>query len=187
VDVSLLIYNNVTESFEENTVLATNIPNSGSASITLPDTINSGLPLSDYNLHTAIVKVGVNTSTTSLDRSKRSSHISAATRILEKLKVFAKARLISTIKTSITRRLLCELWVRAAPQFTTTNLPPCPCNVSDASKDSRFIEEKYDNEYVNAAASLLRQYVLHPKSRSCYRQANVRQVKHTLLVRLLVI
>lgn len=78
-------------------------------------------------------------------------------------------------KSSIARRLLCEVWVAATPRFPQRSIPPCPCTMNDAEhNDDRFVEERYENKYLNAAAGLLRRYVLHKGSRSCYRQANVR-------------
>lgn len=166
VDISLLVYSNISEVFEETLMLATNLPNSGSASIPLTASLSSSLPHSDYDLHITIVKVGVNASTTNLARSKRSLPI--LSKIWGKLAKFAKVRLLSSLKVAIVSRLLCEAWVAATPRFPTRRIPPCPCNEDDAKDDDRFQPEE--------SPRLVRQF-FHKKSKSCFRQANVRQVK----------
>lgn len=172
VDASLLLYNEQTEKFEETMMLATDLPNSGSASIPLLD--SQSFPTSEYELHAAILKLSVNTSTTVLPVTKRAAHQFTLRRILRWVGKFAKVRFISSIKSSVARRLLCEAWVATTPRVPERSIPPCPCNAKDAADDDRYVEERYDNDYVNAAAGLLRRYVLHKGSRSCYRQANVR-------------
>ena len=172
VDASLLLYNEQTEEFDETLMLATDLPNSGVASIQLPD--SESLPTSTYDVQAAILKLAINTSTTIMPATKRSAHASRLMNYIRRVKKFAKARFVSSSKTSIARRLLCEVWVAATPRFPQRSIPPCPCNTNDAARDDRYVEERYDNRYVNAAAGLLRRYVLHKGSRSCYRQANVR-------------
>ena len=172
VDASLLLYNEETDEFEESMMLATDLPNTGVVSIRLPE--SPIFPTSEYDVHAAILKLSVNTSTTIMPVTKRAAHRSTLRNLLGKVKRFAKARFISMIKTSVARRLLCEVWVAATPRFPQRSIPPCPCNMDDAGDDDRYVEERYDNRYVNAAAGLLRRYALHPGSRTCFRQANVR-------------
>lgn len=161
VDITLSVYNSK-EVFEETIILATDLPNSGSASVLLPDSLNTSLPRAEYDLHVGLVKVGVNTSTTSITRYKRNSGTS---QLLGKLGKFAKLLTISSIKDSIAARLLCEVWVAATPNFPTRDVPPCACNSEDAEGDDRYEEE--------TTPAKVRQF-FHPKSSICYRQANVR-------------
>ena len=161
-------------------VLATDLPNTGHASIRLPE--SEMFPTSTYNVRAAILKLSVNTSTTILPVTKRSAHHFTDMNILRRIQKFAKTRFISSIKSSIARRLLCEVWFTATPRFPQRSIPPCPCNTRDAAEDDRFVEEKFDNEYLNAAAGLLRRYVLHKGSRICYRQANVRYELFTIQI-----
>lgn len=175
VDISLLVYNNIAEMFEETMMLVTDLPNSGSASVLLSESFNSSLPQSDYNLHTTIVKVAVNTSTTSLVRSKRSTSVSTVTKILNKIKQFGKPLMVFAVKYSVVSRILCEAWVAVTPRFPTRSIPPCPCNETSADGDNRFIKDK--------DAGITRRYIFHYKSKSCYRQANVRQVKSIIIMR----
>lgn len=172
IDLSLLLYNEDMDAFEDTMMLATDLPNNGTVSVRLPDA--ETFPTSQYNVRAAILKVSINTSTTVLPVTKRSAHRSALSRFLGWSRRFAKARFISFVKTSIARRLLCEAWVAATPRFPQRSIPPCPCNMNDANSDDRYEEEKYDNKYLNAGVGLLRRHVLHKGSRSCFRQANVR-------------
>lgn len=172
LDASLLLYNDQTDEFEETVVLATDLPNTGYASIKLPD--SEKFPPSTYNVYAAIVKLSVNMSTTTIPSIRRVSHLSGLMNILGIVKKFTKVRFISSITSSIKKRILCEVWFDATPRFPQQRIPPCPCNTMDAVRDDRFVEERYDNEYLNAAAGLLRRYVLHQGSRTCYQQANVR-------------
>lgn len=174
VDLSLLLYNEETDDFEESMMLATNLPNNGVASIELPD--SKSFPTSQDDVRAAILKLSVNTSTTIMPVTKRSAHQSVLSRVLRGARKFAKTRFISTlVKGSIVNRLLCEVWVAATPRFPQRSIPPCPCNMNDAKSDDRYEEEGYDSKgYVKAGAGLLRRYVFHRGSRSCFRQANVR-------------
>ena len=157
VDVSLLTFNSDTEDFEETATLATGLPNSGSASVSLPDSPDVQ---SNYGLRPAIVKVDVNTSTAT-SRSKR--FIPAVL----KLGLYGKLLLTYYVKSSGRKRVLCEGWKLSAAPFPTRAIPPCPCDVTDADSDSRYVEE--------TGTSVLRNF-FHPGSSKCYRQANVRQV-----------
>lgn len=172
VDASLLVYNEETEELEQTMILATDLPNIGFAQVQLPT--SPKFSTSQYNVHTAILQLSVNTSTTIMPVNKRAAHQSRLRRLLQWAKKFTKARVVSTIKSSIARRLLCEGWVAATPRFPRRSIPPCPCTTNDAAGDDRYVKEKYDNKYVDAAAGLLRRYVLHKGSNTCYRQANVR-------------
>ena len=167
VDISLWVYSNVSGAFEKTATLATDLPNSGSASLSLPDSLNSTLPY----LHTMFVKVGVNASTTDLAQFDGSTHVA---NIVQEVGQFGKARLVSQDKTSSQRRLLCEAWASEAQQFPSGSVPPCPCNEDTARGDDRFQKEEYSSGYENATASLLRRYVLYSDSRSCYTQAAVK-------------
>ena len=161
VDISLWIYNGVTEVFEENTILATDMPNSGFASITLLESMASRLPSSDYGLHTATLKVTVNSSTT---RSKRASVGS----ILRNAGKFGKPGVIAAaavLGASVGQRLLCEVWSRNASPFPRRSIPPCPCTTEDAGNDDRF--------EVETSPESSRRF-FHQGSSRCYRQANVR-------------
>ena len=172
VDASLLLYNEETEELEQTMMLATDLPNTGFAQVQLP--ISPTFPTSQYDVHAAILQLSVNTSTTVMPVNKRAAHHSRLRKVLQWAKKFTKARIISTIKSSVARRLLCEVWVAATPRFPQRSIPPCPCTAGDANDDDRYDEEGYDNQYVDAALGVLRRHVLHKGSSTCYRQANVR-------------
>ena len=174
VDASLLVYNEETEELEQIMMLATDLPNTGFAQVQLPT--SPILPTSQYDVHAAILQLSVNTSTTIMPVNKRAAHHSKLRRLLQWAKKFTKARIVSSIKTSIARRLLCELWVAATPRFPQRSIPPCPCTTRDASNDDRYVEERYENKYADAALGFLRRHVLHKGSSTCYRQANVRYI-----------
>lgn len=70
VDISLKKYNISSNSFDESIMLATDLPNSGFATVLFPPSLKSNLAHSNYNLDTAVVAVTVNTSATNLARSK---------------------------------------------------------------------------------------------------------------------
>ena len=175
VDISMWVYNNITEKFEETSILATNLPNSGSASLLLPDSPSSNLPQVDKTLLISFARVGVNISTTEFVRSKRSSF--SLRNILGKLAKFGKIGLVSYIKVQVTSRLLCEAFALLSPPFPTRSIPPCPCNENDAMNDDRFTPDE--------SPAFVRGY-FHPKSKSCFRQANVRYaVKRELYIHII--
>ena len=176
VDISMWVYNNITEEFEETSILATNLPNSGSASLLLPDSPSSILPHVDKTLLISFARVGVNTSTTEFVRSKRSSF--SLRNILGKLAKFGKIGLLSYIKLQVASRLLCEAFALLTPPFPTRSIPPCPCNENDALDDNdRFTPDE--------SPAFVRRY-FHPKSKSCFRQANVRYaVKRELYIHII--
>jgi hypothetical protein len=168
VDISIGTYD-TDGLLQQETMLASDLPNSGSATVPLPEALNSTLTTSENSLLIGIVKVGVNSSTTNLVQVKRFAVSQRFRKILGKVGQFARARAIGSIKSSIARRIACEGWVALAPPVPRRTLPPCPCNDADAVNDGRYQEEKS-----GVAGSLLRRYLFHRGSRSCYRQANVR-------------
>lgn len=170
VDISLWVYSNVSGAFEETAMLATDLPNSGSTSLSLPDSLASSLP----HLHAMFVRVGVNVTTTTRDLAQ-SDGLSRVADILRDVGQYGKTRLVSQAKTSGQRRLLCEAWASEAQQFPSdSSVPPCPCSEESARGDDRFQKEEYSSGYESVTASLLRRYILYSDSRSCYRQATVR-------------
>lgn len=68
IDVSLLLYNEQTEEFEESMMLATDLPNTGIAFVQLPDF--QSFPASEYEVRAAILKLSVNTRTTVMSAVK---------------------------------------------------------------------------------------------------------------------
>ena len=182
VDASLLLYNEETEELEQTMMLATDLPNTGIAQVRLPT--SPSFPASQYDVRAAILQLSVNTSTTVMPVTKRAAHQSKLRRFLQWAKKFTKTRIIvsTVIKTSIALRLLCEVWVAATPRFPRRSIPPCPCTTNDAAGDDRYVEERYENKYANAALGFLRRHVLHKGSRTCYRQANVRYIYIILYV-----
>ena len=172
VDVSLVLYNDKIEKFEEAVVLATNLPNTGFAFIQLPDP--KSLPISSYHIHAALVKLSINISTTAIPEMKRAGSKTLFKNILGRITMFTQVRFVTMFESSIERRLLCESWFTQAPPFPQDSIPPCPCTLRDASMDDRYVLESFDGETVNAVADILRQYAFHKQSRTCYRQSNVR-------------
>ena len=163
VDLSLSVYNSNSQMFEEKLVLATDLPNSGIVTLTLPESISTNLTNSHSDFHVAIVRVGINYSTTTTTKSKQLLH--GLDKFLSKIARYSNLTFISSIKSSITSSLLCEAWTAATPLFPTKSIPPCPCKEFAARNDYRFQLEDYP--------SWLRT-VLHLKSKICFKQANVR-------------
>ena len=168
VDISLLRYKKDDREWEETAVLATDLLNNGRASVRLPNI----QPLDQSrSLDIALIQVTLNASTSVAQSShmKRStSHKSRVLRLLKKLKRFTKARVIGSLKSSIARRLLCEVWHLADRGINERQIPPCPCTKDKANEDSRYEQE------TGAVANTLRKYVFHPGSESCYRQTTAR-------------
>lgn len=172
VDISLWTYNDVAGILEETIMLATDLPNSGFTSISLSDSLASALPSSDYDLHTAMLKVAVNSSTTHVSaRSNRSLDMAKFRKILSDIGQFGNRTLLSLRNNiassleSVKARLSCEAWATTTRQVPIRSIPPCPCTVSDAANDDRF-EIEDSPEFSRS--------FFHPDSSSCYRQANVR-------------
>ena len=168
VDISLLRYKKDEEEWEETAVLATDLLNNGRASVRLPNI----QPLDQSrSLDLALIQVTLNTSTSTAQSSqmKRStSHKARILRLLKKLRRFTKPRVIGSLKSSIARRLLCEVWHLADRGINERQIPPCPCTKHKANEDSRYGEE------TGAVGNILRKYVFHPGSESCYRQTTAR-------------
>ena len=162
VDISLLRYKEDEEEWEETAMLATDLHNNGRASVRLPDIE----PLDESrSLDLTLIQVTLNTSTstTQSPRMKRST-----SRVLRRLRRFSKGLAIGYIKSSVARRLLCEVWHFADRGVDQRQIPPCPCKKSQAGEDSRY-EQK-----TGAVADILREYVFHPGSESCFRQTTAR-------------
>ena len=168
VDISLLRYKEDEEEWEETAVLGTDLLNSGHASVRLPNI----QPLDQSrSLDLALIQVTLNTSTSTIQSSqmKRStSHKARRLRLLKKLRRFTKARVIGSLKSSIARRLLCEVWHVADRGINERQIPPCPCTKDQAKGDSRYERE------TGAVGNILRKYIFHPGSESCYRQTTAR-------------
>ena len=165
VDISLLRYKKDEGEWEETVVLATDLPNNGRASVMLPDI----QPLDrSRSLDLALIQVALNASTSVAQSSHMKRSTSQILRLLKKLRLFTKARVIGSIKSSIARRLLCEVWHLADRGINERQIPPCPCTKDKANEDSRYEQE------TGAVANTLRKYVFHPGSESCYRQTTAR-------------
>ena len=163
VDVSLWAYNEKMKGFEEKITVASNLPNTGNASLTLSDSVNNDLPLVTNDLHLLTTRLGVKVSTVSSSRSKRFIFS-----IVKELKQFTKQTLIILKDiTNLKMRLNCEEWADKSAPFPVRRVPPCPCTTSDAKKDNRYVIED--------SPSWLREF-FHRNSERCYRQANVRYV-----------
>lgn len=167
VDILLRKYNSNNDSLDETVVLATDLPNSGSATVVLPLSLKSNLAHSEYDFHTAVVAIAVNTSTTNFARSKR-AYETTFIFSLATLYAFGKPMTVFLNEEDYVKmRIECEKWVQRTPPFPTRRIPPCPCNDTDAERDDRFVVEDTPDS--------LRLF-FHPHSKRCYRQANVRQV-----------
>ena len=149
------------ERFEERITVASNLPNTGNASLILSDSVNNDLPLLTNNLHLLMARLGVKVSTVTSSRSKSLLFVPGL--ILFTVRNFFILKRI----TNLAMRLNCEEWADKSAPFPVRSVPPCPCTTSDAEKDNRFVLED--------SPSWLREF-FHPNSKSCYRQANVRYV-----------
>ncbi len=161
IDISLWIYNDITDVFEEKVVVATDVPNTGSASVMLTESLSSKLPNSDTSMFVTYPKIGINSST-SLLRTKRFA--SNLLRLVGKVAKFGKILAITRQTAAVTARLLCEDFA-LTPTVPRRRIPPCPCKEQDAGNDDRF-EVETSPEY-------LRKF-FHKGSNICFRQANVR-------------
>lgn len=182
VDISLWTYNKASRAYQQASVLATDVPNSGSTTVVMPQANQESVNTDDDEIEPIVVKVGVNASTTAgtLPRVKRSSVDTA--KVLGTLSKFTKARFLlpgaafAATAVSIYLRVKCEGWKRDNPPDPRVwrNVPPCPCNTTDAERDTRFEKEEFpDNKLKDIGASVARSF-FHSGSKSCYRQANVR-------------
>ena len=164
VDISLLRYKEDEEEWEVTAMLATDLPNNGHTSVRLPDVE----PLDESrSLDLTLIQMTLNTSTSIAkpSRMKRST-----SRVLRTMGRFSKALVIGYLKTSTAGRLLCEVWHLADRGVDERCIPPCPCRKDQAEGDSRYVQE------TGTGADILREYVFHPGSESCYRQTTARQV-----------
>ncbi len=162
VDISLWIYNEMTDRFEEKLQLATDLPNTGSASVLLPESLHTALPKSDKSLFISYPQIRVNTSTSGI-----ANHF----QIWSKIAKYGRLITIAAIKRAVTIRLLCEAFAQTQ-SVPRRSIPPCPCTELDASNDDRF--------EVEGTPDTIRQF-FHKNSKICFRQASVRFVqKHSL-------
>jgi len=125
------------------------------------------LPHADYDMYTAILKVGINASTSYLTRSKR--FLDDLKSSLHNLYGYGKSMLVSAIKdgSHVIRNFLCEKWAAVDSsllgRFPTRNILPCPCNIDDAEGDKdRFSKDKASDE--------MRQH-FHEGAMACYRES----------------
>ena len=163
VDISLLRYKEDEWEWEETAVLATDLPNNGRASVMLPDI----QPLDQSrSLDLALIQVVLNASTSIAQSSSMTKSTPRLSGLLRKLRHFTKAKAIGSTKSSIALRLLCEVWHYAdwGINVNVWGIPPCPCTKDQANQDSRYVQE------TDSGGDILRGYVFHPGSESCYRQ-----------------
>ena len=167
VDISLLRYKEDEGEWEETAVLATDLPNNGHASVSLPDiqSLDESRPLD-----LALIKLSLNASTSVTQSSSVKRSTSFILRLLEKVKRFTKAKALGylkDLKKSTAKRLLCEVWHFADRGVDERQIPPCPCTKDQAKGDSRYEQE------TGTFAGILRKY-FHRGSESCYRQTTAR-------------
>lgn len=159
VRVDIILHRYTDQDEWEETPLAMHLPNSGHTSLTIPERPD----LSESNsIDPVLIQVRVNASRTI--QSSRSKRISTAIVPIILWK-FTKLIVISYVKSSIYLRLACEAWYLSDLGINTRRLPPCPCNKSQAVKDDRFEKEE------GFLANILRKYIFHRDSESCYRQS----------------
>lgn len=151
------MYNPDTGVWEDETVIANNIPNTGNISVTVPafDSIDStSIHLIQVKVSSSI-SIGPNTLPTSALPTISRSTISY---------------LIKSDMTDIAKRSLCDIWHRTTININQDTLPPCPCNTLQAQTDDRYTKEKSFQLYISNY--FFRKF----KATSCYRQTNTRYI-----------
>ncbi len=161
IDISLWIYNDITDEFEEKVVVATDMPNTGSASVMLTESLSSKLPISDTSMFITYPKISINSSTSLLPTKRFASNL---LRLVGKVAKFGKLFAVTRRKAAVTARILCETFA-LTPPVPRRRIPPCPCKEQDAGNDDRF--------EVDTSPECLRKFI-HERSNICFRQANVR-------------
>lgn len=159
VDISLLRYKEDDGEWEKTAVLATDLPNNGRASVTLPNIqpLDQSQP---FNL--ALIQVTLNASTSIAQSSRMKRSIPD---VLRSLKQSSKA-LALQVKEEVSHILKsCREWYLDDEGIDERSILPCPCRKEQVEKnqDPRYTEE------AGFWADIARKF-FHPKAASCYRQ-----------------
>ena len=165
IDIVLMTFIENEDQWKEAFVLASNIPNSGNISVTLPSV--PSINKTEFGLQLSMLKISVSSSSDSFV-SRRSASESSTAILLTKYKKWGKLLVIGYLKYSIAARVLCEVWHSETPSVDQRQLPPCPCRKDQALRDDRYDKETGD------LADFLRKTFFHRGSESCFRQATVR-------------
>ena len=162
IDVVLRTYDEESRTWIS-TDLATNVPNSGYIEVLLPERSpksdnESGVPT------VFLVRVSEPSSETQI--SKRGIFSKLIKNVIRAI-TFVTRVVVSVLfpSTEIIRRLLCEAWgltqSRTASQQIASELPACPCTVSEVTALGNTFKE----EGISSV-------IFHPGSDRCFRQRN---------------
>lgn len=152
VDISIFTLDAKSGELKRAKVLATDYPNTGAASITIPQ-----LSLTKGAVATPLY---FQVEATKLD-SKQKRQVG---RVLSGV---VRSGVNYLILSAISR-LACEIWARTQPdgQMLLDQVEPCPCTVRQAQAHSNFKEEISDIFGIRVRTSK----VFHPDADRCYRQ-----------------
>ena len=151
VDISIFTLDAKSGELTRAKVLATDYPNSGTASITIPKlSLTKGAVATPLYFQVEAAKLD----------SKRKRQVG---RVISGI---VRSRVNYLIRSAI-MRLACEIWARTQPdgQMLLDQVEPCPCTVSQV-QDNMFKEEVFDIFGIPIRTSK----VFHPDADRCFRQ-----------------
>ena len=152
VDISLFTLDAKSGDPKRANVLATDYPNSGTASITIPKlSLTKGAVATPLYFQVEAAKLDY--------KHKRQVGLV--------ISGIVRSRVNYLIRSAI-MRLACEIWARTQPdgQMLLDQVEPCPCTVRQAQAHSNFKEEISDIFGIRVRTSK----VFHPDADRCYRQ-----------------
>ena len=146
------------------TEIARDMPNSGSAEITVPERPPKG---ENESAVPAVFQIAVSESSTDTATRKRGLLSSIFKKVVRAI-TFVTRVVIAVLfpQGEVLRRLACEAWglsqSRAIAEQIASELPACPCTAAEAeSQRDTFKEEP-----------ILSVLIFHPNSDKCFRQRN---------------
>ena len=152
VDISIFTLNTKSGELKRAKVLVTDYPNSGTASITIPQlSLTKGTVVTPLYFQVEAAKLD------SKQKRQVGQVISGV--------VWSGVNYFSRFAIS---RLVCEIWARTQPdgQMLLDQVEPCPCTVRQAQAHSNFQEEVFDIFGIHIQTSKL----FHPDADRCFRQ-----------------
>ena len=145
VDIDLIEMNIATENFKKLLSLASDIPNTGSMTVRMPNVEEA--ELWQDSISPVIVQVSISNNTINEARKKRNTASGILTRLAYKVARYAPVRYVKKLARQATQRIACEAWgMLESPniaQDILNRLPPCPSRIRDImTPNSGFTEER---------------------------------------------
>jgi hypothetical protein len=158
ITISIIMFDDETETWQEEDILASNISNVDStANVTIPDYSH----VSTLSIKISEIRLSVSVSNTS------SVPRSLAENILHKSHRSVLRYIVRKVYKDTSKRFACEDWYEQDDGITGTKLPSCPCNLFQMRADSHFkIETPF--QFV-----VSRVFFRKSNAISCYRQGNI--------------